>query len=221
MGNIHTDPCFMDTNEPNEYHLGPNSPCIDTGDPCFIDFNETDIDGECRIMFGKTALRVDIGADEHFWPKADFNRDGTVNFFDYALFACHWHTPYADVNLAGDIDIEIDDLAAFCEDWLWLAPWSDLYETLMSQGGDGMAMQSMPAEAVIPESLESAPQPAAESADLQTTYVEPPVETEALMVERLVNWLDDVWQTGDLSDVMTEQEYLAFRQAIAESAEAE
>jgi uncharacterized repeat protein (TIGR01451 family) len=215
------DPGFVDTNDPNDFHLGPNSPCIDAGDPNFTDSNEADIDGECRIMFGKTALRVDIGADEHFWPKADFNRDGIVNFFDYALFACHWHTPYADVNLAGDIDIEIDDLAAFCDDWLWIAPWSDLYKTLMSQGGDGMAMQSMAAEAAIPESLESAQQQTAESADLPMTYVEQPVETEALMVERLVNWLDDVWLTGGLSEVWTEQEYLAFRQSIAESVEAE
>jgi hypothetical protein len=215
------DPGFVDTNDPNDFHLGPNSPCIDAGDPGFNDFNETDIDGECRIMFGKNALRVDLGADEYYWPKADFNHDEIVNFFDFALFACHWHTPYADVNLAGDIDIEIDDLAAFCDDWLWIAPWSDLYETLMSESGEGMVMQSMAAEATITESLESAPQPTAESVYLPTTYVEPPVETEALMVERLVNWLDDVWLNGDLSDVMTEQEYLAFRQAIAESVEAE
>jgi parallel beta-helix repeat protein len=221
-GNISTDPCFVDADS-NDYHLGPNSPCIDKGKPNSTEPNETDLDGEDRVMDGdyNNIAIVDIGSDEYYWPKADFNHDEIVNFFDYALFAFHWHTPYADVNLAGDIDIEIDDLAAFCDDWLWIAPWSDLYETLMSQGGNGMAMQSMAAEAAIPESLESAPQPAAESADLQTPYVEPPVETEALMVERLVNWLDNVWLTSDLSDVMTEQEYLAFRQAIAESVEAE
>jgi hypothetical protein len=87
--------------------------------------------------------------------------------------------------------------------------------------GDGMVMQSIADETTIPESLESAQQVTSESADLSAPYVEPPVETEALMVERLVNWLDDVWQTGGLSDVMTEQGYLAFRQSIAESVAAE
>jgi uncharacterized repeat protein (TIGR01451 family) len=215
------DPCFMNTNEPNEYHLGPNSPCIDTGDPCFIDFNETDIDGECRIMFGKTALRVDIGADENYWSRADYNRDEVVNFIDYAKLAGAWRTVNPAYSLDGDTDVDINDLAVFCDDWLWLAPWSELYETLMSQGGDGMAMQSMADETTIPELLELTPQPAAESADLSAPYVEPAVETKADMIERLVNWLDDVWLTGGLSDIMTEQEYLAFRQAIAESVEAE
>ena len=52
------------TPDGNDFHLDPNSPCVDTGDPCFSDFSDKDIDGEYRIMFGKTAMRVDMGADE-------------------------------------------------------------------------------------------------------------------------------------------------------------
>ena len=56
-GNIGEDPLL----EVDYYHLQLNSPCINTGDPEYImDEDETDIDGEFRVMDG----RVDIGADE-------------------------------------------------------------------------------------------------------------------------------------------------------------
>jgi len=42
------------------YHLRTSSPCIDAGDPAYAGSNETDIDGQARVMGG----RVDIGADE-------------------------------------------------------------------------------------------------------------------------------------------------------------
>lgn len=82
--NIDADPCFVsrgswvDVNEPNtpvepndpnavwadgDYHLkGKQSPCFDTGDPNDPNSstNETDIDGDDRVMNG----RVDMGADE-------------------------------------------------------------------------------------------------------------------------------------------------------------
>ncbi len=58
--NINTDPCFVNPDS-NDLHLLPNSPCINTGDPNFIpEPNDTDIDGEHRVMLG----RVDMGADE-------------------------------------------------------------------------------------------------------------------------------------------------------------
>lgn len=59
-GNIDADPYFVDL-AGGDYHLSPGSPCIDAGDPCYIqEPNETDIDGEPRVMSG----HVDIGADE-------------------------------------------------------------------------------------------------------------------------------------------------------------
>jgi len=82
-GNIDTDPLFV--REPNDggdgwiddpyteevdesanniygdCHLKPSSQCIDAGDPNYAaDPNETDIDGEIRIVGG----RIDMGADE-------------------------------------------------------------------------------------------------------------------------------------------------------------
>jgi parallel beta-helix repeat protein len=122
LGNIHTDPCFVNV-DGNDFHLRPASLCIDAGDPCFMDFNDTDIDSECRVMFGKSAIRVDIGADELDWPKADFDRNEIVNFFDYAIWAPAWQTTDPNKSLDLDNDVDIDDLSQFCDDWLWEAPW--------------------------------------------------------------------------------------------------
>jgi hypothetical protein len=81
-GNIAVDPCFVapgywaDPNDPNipaefgdpnavwiqgDYHLMPDSPCINAGDPQYAhDPNQRDIDNEPRVFDG----RVDMGADE-------------------------------------------------------------------------------------------------------------------------------------------------------------
>jgi len=53
------DPNFFDA-DANDFHLNPDSPCIDAGDPNGDYSGQSDIDGEPRIMRG----RVDMGADE-------------------------------------------------------------------------------------------------------------------------------------------------------------
>jgi hypothetical protein len=59
-GNINADPCFVNPDS-NDFHLLPESPCINAGDPDYVaEPNETDMDGEARVMFA----RVDMGADE-------------------------------------------------------------------------------------------------------------------------------------------------------------
>jgi predicted outer membrane repeat protein len=58
--NISADPCFVDPNS-GDYHLLPDSPCIDAGDPNYVAGpNETDLDGNPRIVNGV----VDMGAFE-------------------------------------------------------------------------------------------------------------------------------------------------------------
>ncbi|MHC4620635.1 MAG: S8 family serine peptidase, partial [Planctomycetota bacterium] len=58
-GNIDQDPCFADA-DANDFHLSPDSPCINAGDPNADYSGQTDIDGDPRLM----AATVDIGADE-------------------------------------------------------------------------------------------------------------------------------------------------------------
>jgi len=68
-GNIDADPCFVQPGYwdadgvwvEGDYHLLPDSPCIDAGDPNYVpEPNETDLDGRPRVMAG----RIDMGAYE-------------------------------------------------------------------------------------------------------------------------------------------------------------
>ena len=63
-GNISEDPLFVDPCN-GDYHLLPDSPCIDAGDPCYIaESGETDLDGKPRVIGG----RIDMGAYEFQEP---------------------------------------------------------------------------------------------------------------------------------------------------------
>ncbi|MCP4261888.1 MAG: hypothetical protein GY774_30955 [Planctomycetes bacterium] len=77
-GNISQDPLFVDA-ETNDYHLQTGSPCINAGDPAIISTpGETDIDGEHRMY----AVRIDMGADEHYGyvkPVANAGHDQHVD----------------------------------------------------------------------------------------------------------------------------------------------
>ncbi|MFZ0034685.1 MAG: S8 family serine peptidase [Sedimentisphaerales bacterium] len=112
-GNISEAPSFVDANADN-YHLRQDSPCIDAGDPNFTGSNQTDIDGQARIIHG----RVDMGADEFYRKTADFDHNGMVNFLDYAVLVSVWQTDAPNISLDGDNDVDIYDLALFIEDWL-------------------------------------------------------------------------------------------------------
>ena len=63
-GNREGNPLFADTST-SDYHLLPDSLCIDTGDPNYIPVpNEKDLDGNPRVMDG----RIDMGAYEYVPP---------------------------------------------------------------------------------------------------------------------------------------------------------
>ncbi len=70
-GNVDADPLFVDADGPdddpntwedNDYHIKGKSPCKNTGDPNGDYADQTDIDGESRVM----GPRVDMGADEKY-----------------------------------------------------------------------------------------------------------------------------------------------------------
>ena len=66
-GNIDDDPRF----KPDNYHLQPNSPCIDAGDPDGDYSGQTDLDGEPRVM----GWYVDMGCDEVLPPPVNYVDD--------------------------------------------------------------------------------------------------------------------------------------------------
>jgi hypothetical protein len=199
-GNISDDPLFTYPDD-NDFHLDPNSPCVDTGDPNFTDSNDKDIDGECRILYGTTAVRVDMGADELYRPKADFDHDDIVNFIDYARWALAWQTIDPNNSLDGDSDVDIDDLAQFCDDWLWIAPWSELYGML------GLGGMNMVVEGGTGESLALDEETFAEVvADEQIEIISQPMSGE--QIKELIDWTEQLWQSDpNIREMVRQADY--------------
>jgi parallel beta-helix repeat protein len=111
-GNIDADPCFVDDAN-KDYHLKPDSPCINTGDPNYIpEPNETDLDGLPRIIGG----RIDMGAYEfNHQPVADAGPNQTA----YA-----WIDGFADVNIDGSASFD-DDNDVLDYYWSWTIDGND------------------------------------------------------------------------------------------------
>ncbi len=98
VGNISDDPCFVDPNGPdgvpgtwddNDYHLSPNSPCIDAGDPNGDYTGQADIDGQ-----GRQNGVVDMGSDE-IWPNVCYALTVTIKGSQWGSVAVD---PEADAN---------------------------------------------------------------------------------------------------------------------------
>ena len=93
-----------------DYHLLPDSPCVDAGDPNYPDDqNETDIDEQPRIIGG----RVDIGADEFHGNNARPIADGGQDQTAYA-----WIDGIAEVVLDGTGSYD-DDGHRLTYLWMW------------------------------------------------------------------------------------------------------
>ena len=152
LGNITGDPGFMNiATDANDLHLDETSQCKDAGDPNGDYGDETDIDGEERIQYEG----VDIGADEYYWSSADFDDDGLVNFADYAVLGVAWGTDANDVNyndvcdLQDNNNIDFNDLALFCGDWLWEKGWGDGWMMAMGRSGGGFEFESIMVESAF------------------------------------------------------------------------
>ncbi|MCB9852491.1 MAG: hypothetical protein H6819_05310 [Phycisphaerales bacterium] len=100
-----------------DYHLLPDSPCIDAADPAFDESSSKgDIDGETRVQ----SCRIDMGADEFTQSDVlpgDFDGDGNVTIDDVPGFVAETLMPAglgvcaADVN--GDGIVNGNDVSAF------------------------------------------------------------------------------------------------------------
>ena len=256
-------PGFMNPADINDLHIADTSQCKNAGDQNGSYGSETDIDGELRVCYG----RVDIGGDEYYWSKADYNKDEIVDFNDFAALANEWKMQDAGISLDTDSDVDIYDLDLFCNDWLWEAGWTQ-GQWMMAMAGDGgadmsaAAMESIslleadvaqaqagdtlmlldvkasllaqPARlrarsqkfyeitpiASVPVTLASMSM-SVDSETLGLAAVEKPVaseeptEPQPITIEELVDWLDEIWQAGELT--MSEEEYLDFRNDLEES----
>ena len=132
VGNIGADPCFVELGywDANglwvggDYHLLPDSPCIDAGDPNYpYDPNETDLDGKPRVIGG----RIDMGAYEfNHIPVADAGPDQAV----YA-----WIDGIAEVNLDGTGSYD-EDGQPLTYLWRWTVDGNTM--TQISTDADGI-----------------------------------------------------------------------------------
>jgi len=204
---ISDNPLFYNApNDPNNYHLDVNSPCIDAGDPSFTaEIDETDIDGEERVLKG----RVDMGADEYYWSPGDIDEDGFVNFIDYSILAGAWQSESGEGNYNDDCDLEdnnsidYNDLALFCDDWLWVGGWTQ--DFMMMYGGMGMQEGGYSV---------SVSEPFWQTEEQTSEAEEREVEVEAADFAGIIEFIDMVWLSGDFKDRMTEEEYLEFRKIV-------
>ncbi len=200
-GNISSDPCFMDA-DANDFHLAANSPCIDTGDPDFEpDANETDIDGEERVIDG----RVDMGADEFYWSEADYSGDGIINFVDYAMLTSYWEESEIDYNdVFGRGDSNSVSLDVFCDEWLWQAGWVTGPMPLMAgRGGEGMAKGL---------GLEFAPY------ELVTAEPEP-VIAEPVDIKKMLAWLAEIWLDPEVREGIGAENWLKLYESLEKELE--
>ncbi|MBN2375409.1 MAG: right-handed parallel beta-helix repeat-containing protein [Sedimentisphaerales bacterium] len=139
-GNISVDPHFVDEGywfdagtpaDPNDdfyvpgnYHILPDSPCVDAGEPNAIPSELIrDMDEEERI-FGDS---VDIGIDEVITKPSDFDTDGVVDIRDLSILCEEWLSEGNDLrsDLYEDGIINLKDFALLADDWLWTGGWYD------------------------------------------------------------------------------------------------
>ena len=216
-GNVKSIALTGKTYQIYDYHLKLDSACLDAGDPDFNpDPNAKDIDGEPRIFDGDAngTEIVDMGADEYYWSPADFNSDGVVNFFDYALFANFWQITSLDVNDYNDVYdlvdnncIDSNDLARFCEDWLWQTAWAkpfpcDYGKTMGLGMGRSMSESLALTEDLFPYEPEKQAQPQLTEADF----------------EEILKWLEELWLTDEEGrKIISEDEWLKFIEAVIQA----
>jgi len=227
--NIHCNPLFA-YSDPTLYnfHLDPNSPCIDMGDNTSVDPNgvgEKDIDGDDRIINWTGSATVDMGADEvacgDVFDEWDFNADGIINMHDFSGMADawlkedddpNWIDTYQKYDLIEDGQIDIDDLNALVcyqndEKWLWEACWFSS-DTLMMMGMDGGMDKAMAAAPMTDEQIKQA------KLDKWYTTRPPHVMTvweEIKLVEESLDWLEKVWlEDEQLRKEVSEEEWKEF-----------
>jgi hypothetical protein len=127
-GNIDVDPLFFNS-DANDFHLLPNSPCIDAGDNNVVSQSD-DLDGLPRIVDGDCDItpRVDMGVYEFDWLYVgDFEgNDCDVDLTDFSVLADNFQQDNPDIDIAPFLNpdgiIDFKELQILCDNWLTQIP---------------------------------------------------------------------------------------------------
>jgi hypothetical protein len=200
------DPLFA-YGDPNDFHLHPDSPCVDAGDSSVVDPNglgETDLDGNERVLnrddYGPDNAEVDMGADEvscdDIYNDMDWNIDAIVDVDELRELAGawliddtdpDWDDIYDKYDLNADDVIHYDDFAVFASEWLWEPCWVTTGMSASMMGGGSILMAETP----------TAPLAAATQQESSTIPAEPSVEEQIEQIKYLLDWLYEVRETMD------------------------
>ena len=206
-GNISANPLFA-YDDPNDYHLGPDSPCRDIGHDPNGDgsyYDNLDIDGNVRVYNG----RVDMGADEYtcddIYNDVDWNVDRIVDTADLMILAEAWlsdDTPTSNWNPDcdiqpenGDGDVDYGDFAVFAAEWLWQPCWTSSGPSapmMMGMGG-GESMLMAETEFFAP---------AATLQESSAIPTEPSVSEQIEMVKRCLEF----WYREDVREGIEDED---------------
>jgi len=197
--NINTNPDFAYT-DPNlaDYHLHPDSACVDAGDPCDTYDGELDIDGDNRVLNGDDYSpdngRIDIGADEvacdDIYNPLDWNFDARVDMYELIVLAYAWLSdPCADnwdnrCDLDSDNFVNLVDFAAFGIDWLWQPCWvssgSGMWMMMGAGGGESMLLGKAAMIDTVAQASETEAKPQAELS----------IEEQIEQIKYFLDWLE-------------------------------
>jgi hypothetical protein len=217
VGNIDDDPCFVDDVN-DDYHLTYDSNCADAGDPNFSpDANETDIDGNPRVM----GTYVDIGGDEdfpHCFPDSVYN-----DWVSMGRPNC-WMTPY---QCAGDADcategvlkwrVALNDLNLIIANWKkkitdpTLNPCADIDHK--SEGALKFRVALNDLNIIIANWKKK-------DADLPGDCVEcqqyQKAQGKMLTWQGMIKWLEQVWLEEEPQKLIDEDLWLKFMESLKE-----
>lgn len=125
-GNIHTDPCFV-TGPDGNYYLSQiasgqafDSPCVNAGSDMAANLGMDSFTTRTDEMTDEGI--VDMGYHYPSFNIADIDRDGDVDFVDFAILASQWlrapGVPSADIAPpSGDGIVDSCDLSLFVDNW--------------------------------------------------------------------------------------------------------
>jgi len=218
-GNISSDPLFVDASN-GDYRVTWDSECVDAGKLNSTEEDETDIDGNPRVLGG----RVDIGADEdypHCRPEYD----------DWVFLGrpdC-WMTPYqCDGDADGAVQgfqkyrVMSNDLDVVSVNWKKTAgdptlnPCADLDHR--EQGFQKYRVMTNDLSILIENWKKTDADLPGDCADCSRSMAMRNVAEPTMSIEKMINWLAEIWLDPEVQETIDEKAWKTLLKALSKEA---